>query len=93
MQRIVFIEPHGMRLADAYVHDEKVQLHERLHELSREIAKRSGKRNVQLDSFIVSATKYEDLRENYDDGTWTRDDFAANTSSFRNPDRLRTTSS
>ena len=29
-QRIVFIEPHGMLDAKAYVHDDKAQLHERL---------------------------------------------------------------
>ena len=76
-QRIVLIEPHGMLNQKAYIHDEKARLHERLPELAREIASRSDNPDVQLDSFIVSATKYEDLRERYDNGTWTRDDFAA----------------
>ena len=76
-QRIVFIEPHGMLNQKAYIHDEKAQLHERLPELARDIAGRSGNMEVQLDSFIVSATEYEDLRKHYDNGTWTRDDFAA----------------
>ena len=76
-QRIVFIEPHGMLNQKAYIHDEKARLHERLPELAREIADRSDNPDVQLDSFIVSATKYEDLRKRYDNGNWTMDEFEA----------------
>lgn len=77
-QRIVFVEPHGMLNAKAYIHDEKAQLHERLPELAQQIATRSGnaKANVQLDSFIVSATSYGDLYQSYGNGDWTREDFA-----------------
>ena len=85
-QRIVFIEPHGMLNAKAYIHDEKARLHEHLPELAREIANRSDNPDVQLDSFIVSATKYEDLRERYDSGTWTRDNFADNHILFQERD-------
>ena len=84
-QRIVFIDPHGMRQAEAYAHDERARLHERLPELGREIASRSGNPNVQLDSFIVSATSYEDLWRRYDDENWTRDDFAAKHILFQEP--------
>ena len=75
-QRLVFVEPHGMRHVKAYIHDEKARLHERLPELAREIAKRSGLRNVTLDAFIISVTPYEELRSYYDDGTWDRKQFA-----------------
>ena len=85
-QRIVFVEPHGMLNERAYIHDEKAMLHERLPELAREIASRSGNPNVQLDSFIVSATSYQDLREYYDNGEWTKDDFAAKHILFREHD-------
>ena len=85
LQRIVFIDPHGMRQEKAYIHDDRVRLHERLPELSRDIAKRSGNPKVQLDSYIVSATKYEDLREHYDSGKWTKDDFAAKHILFQQP--------
>ena len=84
-QRIVFVEPHGMLHADAYIHDDKARLHERLPELSREIAGRSCTPNVLLDSFIVSSTMYEDLRIRYGDGTWTKDDFAAKHILFQEP--------
>ena len=76
-QRIVFVEPHGMVHAYAYEQDEKAQLHERLPALASAIAQRSPGRNVQLDSFIVSATPYDALSKIYGDGDWTRDKFAA----------------
>ena len=84
-QRIVFIEPHGMLHQGSYLHDEKAHLYERLPELAREIASRSGNPNVQLDSFIVSATPYEDLRIRYGGVNWTRDDFAAKHILFQEP--------
>ena len=76
-QRVVFIEPHGMLHAPAYAKDEKAQLHERLPELAREISKRSGIANVQLDSFVISETPYDVLCNRYGDGTWDREKFAA----------------
>ena len=85
-QRVVFIEPHGMLHARPYSQDDKAQLHERLPELAREISKRSGTTNVQLDSFIISETRFEELHKRYDDGTWTREDFAAKHILFRERD-------
>ena len=76
-QRIVFLEPHGMLHAGPYRHDEKARLHEHLPELEEELAARCGKKDIALDSFIVSATPYEQLRRRYDDGTWNRERFAA----------------
>ena len=76
-QRIVFVEPHGMLNANAYAHDEKAKLHEWLPEIAEQIAGRSGLAGVQLDSFIVSATPYDELRERYGEGQWSKDDFAS----------------
>jgi hypothetical protein len=76
-QRIVFIEPHGMLHAKTYLHDEKARLHERLPALAEEIGKRSGRNNITLDAFIISATPYNDLYQRYDDGTWDRARFAS----------------
>ena len=75
-QRIIFIEPHGMLHAKAYIYDEKARLHERLSELAQEIAHRSGRTNISLDAFIISATPYDELHLHYDDGTWDRAKFA-----------------
>ena len=74
-QRIVFIDPHGMRQEAAYIHSDKARLHERLPELAREWGAQSDLAHVSLDSFILSATPYADLAPNYDNGQWTRDTF------------------
>ena len=58
------------------LHDDKARLHEKLPELARAISERSGTSNIRLDSFIVSATSYEDLHESYDDGSWDQERFA-----------------
>jgi hypothetical protein len=75
-QCIVFIEPHGMLHANAYIHDEKARLHERLPELAKQIAQRSSQKNITLDAFIISATPYDELYKRYDNGTWDRVQFA-----------------
>ena len=87
-QRVVFVEPHGMVHAKAYEEDEKARLHERLPALAKGISGRSavGGR-VRLDSFILSATDYHDLRPKYGDGSWTRDDFARRHILFRDERR------
>ncbi|MCX7821922.1 MAG: hypothetical protein N2260_00575, partial [Syntrophobacterales bacterium] len=73
-QRIIFIEPHGMLHARAYIHDEKARLWERLPALAEEIEKRSKHSGISLDAFIISATSYDDLRLRYD--SWDhRDEF------------------
>ena len=75
-QRIVFIEPHGMIHANAYIHDDKAQLHQKLLDLTDTMTQRSGLQDVTLDSFIISATPYQELRHRYDDGTWDMKRFA-----------------
>ncbi|PIP36193.1 MAG: restriction endonuclease subunit R [Desulfobacterales bacterium CG23_combo_of_CG06-09_8_20_14_all_52_9] len=75
-QRIIFVEPHGMVYAGPYDNDKKAQLHERLPELAKEMGRRSKKKNIMLDSFIISATKYDDLHKRYDNGAWDRKKFA-----------------
>jgi len=77
IQRVIFIEPHGMLHEKAYIHDEKARLHEVLPDLAKDIGARSKRRrDVTLDSYIISATPYKDLRKKYDDGTWDRNKFA-----------------
>lgn len=90
-QRIVFIDPHGMRQEKAYIHDDRVRLHERLPELSKEIARRSGNPSVQLDSFIVSGTKYDDCGNTIVMGPGLGMTSQPSTFCFKNPDRLRIT--
>ena len=75
-QRIVFIEPHGMLNAPSYEQDEKAQLHERLPDFAEKIGKQSEHKDVRLDSFIISGTRYEDLWNRYGDTAWDRERFA-----------------
>ena len=51
--------------------------------MARAISEHSGTSNVSLDSFIVSATSYEDLRERYGDGSWDQERFASKHILFR----------
>jgi len=75
-QRIIFVEPHGMLHAEAYRHDDKARLHEYLPQLASALRERTDLENVTLDSYIISATPYENLRMRYDDGTWDKRRFA-----------------
>jgi len=75
-QKIIFVEPHGMRQEKTYWTSDKAQLHERLAKLSIEWRKKAGLKNVELDSFIISATPYDELREYYADGKWSKQQFA-----------------
>ncbi len=61
--------------AGPYEHDKKARLHEALPSLAEEIGSRSGKKNIILDSYIISSTPYDDLREKYDDGKWNWEKF------------------
>lgn len=71
----MFIEPHGMVHAEAYKHDDKARLHETLPALAKVMCDRAKLKHVWMDSFIISATRFEDLRNTYDDGTWDRKRF------------------
>ena len=75
-QRIVFVEPHGMLLEKTYEASDKAQLHEFLARLSPVLAERAGLKGVALDSFIISETRYDVLRDHSGAGDWTRQDFA-----------------
>ena len=76
-QRIVFIEPHGMIHENAPDNSDKVTLYERLPKLAAKITGRSPDApKVVLDSFIISATPYQELREKYGGGDWSRERFA-----------------
>lgn len=74
-QRIVFVEPHGMRHAPALANDPRVQLHQRLRDLSTRLAKAPDSQNIEMDSFIISQTTHENLQPSYADGNWDKQKF------------------
>lgn len=86
-QRIIFVEPHGMRHELPYHNNEKATLYARLPQLANEIAQRSNtKVPVELDAFIISATQYNELSKTFDDGSWNRKRFTQNHILFLEPD-------
>jgi len=74
-QRIIFVEPHGMVYENAPEYNDKIQLHEKLKQLSKEMSGRFAVDNVTLDSYIVSETGFETLRKRWS-GHQSRSDFA-----------------
>jgi hypothetical protein len=55
-QRVVFLDPHGLE-HDKTLDNEKIRLHREIKDLQ----KRLSRKNVVLDSFILSKTSYDDL--------------------------------
>jgi len=83
-QRIVFVEPHGMVYAHANPVDEKAQLYVQLKELQNKLDHPDF--YVELDSFIVSTTPFQDLRDRYADGSWDLWKFSKNHILFQERD-------
>jgi hypothetical protein len=73
-QKVVFVEPHGMRNDDPPPCNAKVDLYLALRDLSDRLALRGG-RDVFLDSYVVSATTFHELNKKWGGG-WTRERFA-----------------
>lgn len=71
---MVFVEPHGMRNDPAPDYNDKIRLFKDLEKLSRSIAARQGIESLSLDSYIVSATPFEELKTQWSGG-WTRERF------------------
>ena len=70
-QQIIFVEPHGMFMEDEYQSNEKARLHEKMKEITRNL----GEKNIKLDSFIISRTPFDQLRNKWGKNSWTKKDF------------------
>jgi hypothetical protein len=65
-QRLVFIEPHGMNMEEHPDNpSSKANLHIKLAAQLPDARKKSKNNNLLLDSFIISATDYDDLRKKH----------------------------
>jgi hypothetical protein len=73
-QRLIFIEPHGMLLEDHPTINLKVGLYKKLQSEAIQ-TKKALKKNLTLDSFIISATPFDDLRTRHD-SEWDRAKYA-----------------
>jgi hypothetical protein len=74
-QRLVFIEPHGMLNEDHPDKNAKIDLHKKLQTQLADARKKSKNKNLMLDSFIISATPYDDLRKRHG-SVWDRARYA-----------------
>lgn len=76
-QRLIFIEPHGMLNEDHPSINPKINLHKKLWVHSEGGLKRSKVKNVTLDSYVISATPYDELSTRICDesGPWSREKF------------------
>jgi hypothetical protein len=74
-QRLIFIEPHGMRMEFHPDINPKVNLHRRLQDEVADGLRRAKLKDVEVDSYIISATPYEELWQVYGP-EWTIAKFA-----------------
>lgn len=75
-QRLVFIEPHGMNMEEHPATNRKVNLHTKLAAQLPDARKKSKNTNLLLDSFIISATPYDDLHKKHGPD-WDKPKYAA----------------
>ena len=78
-QHLIFIDPKGIRTLGNFK-DEKIQLcgsyiKEIEQQINKELGKKGVKENLQLDSFILSVTPYNDIKHIFNGGNSTIDDF------------------
>ncbi len=82
-QKVVFVEPHGMRNDNPPPRNEKVKLYLWLENLSDKIEEREGPKGVFLDAYTISATPFHELSEKWGEG-WTLERFARRHVLFEN---------
>jgi hypothetical protein len=74
-QRLVFVEPHGMLNEDHPDKNAKIDLHKKLQTQLPDARKKSKNKYLRLDSFIISATPYDDLNRRHG-ANWDRAKYA-----------------
>jgi len=62
-QNIIFVDPKGLVHMNCNIFDEKIQLHQQIKELEKRLSGKTGAQKVILDSFIVSVTSYQEIRD------------------------------
>ena len=74
-QRLVFIEPHGMLHEDYPTINRKANLHKELQNHVADARKKSKKKHLMLDSFLVTGTPFDELRRKHG-LEWDRAEYA-----------------
>jgi hypothetical protein len=68
-----FLDPKGIRNSGNF-NDEKIQLHKNLKELEHKFSDQ----NLRLESFILSVSRYFDVKKTFEDGRRSKQDFEDN---------------
>jgi hypothetical protein len=74
-QRLVFIEPHGMKLETHPSINPKVNLYKKLQTQEADARKKSKVSGLSLDAFVISATSFDDLQPHHG-SEWDRAKYA-----------------
>ena len=74
-QWIVFIDPHGLRMARGGFNDPKIRLHKRLKALEPTLQEQCPQWRVHLTSFILSTSPYDEIRKAFEMGQHTKGEF------------------
>ena len=74
-QRVIFIDPHGLRMARGGFNDPKVRLHESLKALEPTLQKQCAQWQVHLGSFILSTSPYDEIRVAFGTGQHSHEEF------------------
>lgn len=72
-QTIAFIDPKGIRNSGNF-NDDKIQLYKNIKDIEKNIKDPK----VRLESFILSVSKYNDIRKTYEDGRRPKEEFEKN---------------
>ncbi len=75
-QAIIFIDPKGIRNLGNF-NDEKIQLHKNIKETEQDI-KNKVDQNIQIESLILSVSKYEDVKKTFGEGNTEKSEFERN---------------
>ncbi len=74
-QRVIFIDPHGLRMARGGFNDPKVRLHNSLKALEPTLQPQCAQWQVHLASFIIAPGSYEETRKTFGTGQHSREEF------------------
>ena len=84
-QSMFLIDPKGIRNLGNF-NDEKIQLHKNIKDIEQEINKINP--DIKLESWILSVSKYEDIKKSFEDGKRQKAEFENNHILFMNDDKL-----
>ncbi len=74
-QWIIFIDPHGLRMARGGFNDPKIRLHKEIKQIEQQLHQQGNPWQVHLDSFIIAQSDYEDTKRYFGTGQHSLKEF------------------